>query len=787
MAGMDQIIQHSKGIQLGLVIAACPLLGYYWSQLGLPGVWIIVVLALCFASLIFSVWLVKWLVDRDDGTEEMKQVAGPIREGAEAFLRVQYTSIAKIAVLVCLLLGGAFFMREPPKAAAKYVTSASMAVMTCVAFCIGSFFSGVSGWIGMWVSVRANLRVASCAGKYRYDDAMSVSLRGGAFCGLFVVTLCILGISTLFCVFQVNVFGDPAVITRIPHLLVGYSFGASLVALFAQLGGGIYTKAADVGADMVGKVEKDIPEDDPRNPAVIADLVGDNVGDCAGRGADLFESISGEIIGAMILGADLAERAHLPNAVSLMFFPVIIHGCDLVVSSIAVMTVKTKRLPGSAHYDEEEEKSKDILTLWEDPMDSLQRGYRIALILAVIMVGAFARLMLHNEEHPSVWMHYLGAALIGLLTSYVFVEVTKYYTDYKYTPVQKIALASKYGHGTNVISGVAVGMESTAIPAIVIGLAMIAAYWTGETSGLKDSDGNPVGGLFGTAIATMGMLSTAVYILAMDTFGPITDNAGGIVEMSNQPERCRDITDRLDAVGNVTKATTKGYSIGAAGLASFLLFRAFLDIVNEYSATPLTDINISIPEVFVSGLMGGMLVYLFSSLAMAAVGKTASEVVNEVRAQFAMKPGIIQGTDKPDYDKCVALVTEASLREMIKPGLLAIGLPVLVGVSNRILGAYTNRPLLGVEALAAFMMFATATGILMALFLNNAGGAWDNAKKYVETGAHGGKGSDAHKAAVTGDTVGDPFKDTAGPSIHVLIKLLATITLVMCPIFINSA
>lgn len=485
----------------------------------------------------------------------------------------------------------------------------------------------------------------------------------------------------------------------------------------------------------------------------------------------------------MILGADLAEKANLPNPVAFMFFPVLIHAFDLVVSSIAVLVTRPRRI---STKEEDSEKGKDTMSCWEDPMDCLKRGYIVAMLLALVAIAALSRLMLHTNEAKGVWVHYFACAVIGLLTSYVFVEVTKYYTDYKHTPVQKIALASKTGHGTNVIAGVAVGMESTAIPAIVIGIAVLTAFWIGETSGLKDEEGNPTGGLFGTAIATMGMLSTAVYVLAMDTFGPITDNAGGIVEMSNQPEYVRDITDRLDAVGNVTKATTKGYSIGAAGLASFLLFRAFLDIVNEYSATPLTNVNISTPEVFISGLLGAMLVYLFSAYAMNAVGKTASEVVNEVRAQFAHKPGIMTYTEKPDYDRCVMLVTQSALKEMVRPGVLAIGLPIAVGVVFRIVGAQTHRPLLGVECVASFMMFATATGILMALFLNNSGGAWDNAKKYIETGAHGGKYSEAHKAAVTGDTVGDPFKDTAGPSIHVLIKLLATITLVLSPLFLNK-
>eukprot|EP00668_Euglena_longa_P014443 GGOE01018433.1.p1 GENE.GGOE01018433.1~~GGOE01018433.1.p1 ORF type:complete len:816 (-),score=185.58 GGOE01018433.1:265-2442(-) len=721
----------------------------------------------------------------------MKAIADPIKEGAEAFLRVQYRAILKITLLVCIFLFLAFLFREPPRAAKANhfaIGTVFTAIITCSSFLVGACFSAASGYIGMWVSVRANLRVASAAGRNKYCDAMSIALRGGAFCGLLVVTLCIFGLSLLFFSMRAIFSQSSTDDIYIPHLLVGYSFGASLVALFAQLGGGIFTKAADVGADMVGKIEVNIPEDDPRNPVVIADLVGDNVGDCAGRGADLFESIAGEIIGAMIIGADLARHASLRDPLAFMFFPVLIHALDLVVSSIAVMMTHPRRLgTGRLPTDDapDAEKGQDLMSQYEDPMDCLKRGYSLALFLAMISVGLLARVMLFIDSAPNVWLHFFGCALIGMMTAFLFLHVTQYYTDYRHAPVQRIALACKTGHGTSVIAGVAVGLESTAMPTTIIMVALLSSFWMGETCGLVDESGRPVGGLFGTAIATMGMLSTAVFVLAMDTFGPITDNAGGIVEMSRQPDYVRDITDRLDAVGNVTKATTKGYSIGAAGLASFLLFRAFLDAVNSYTGShkPFELVNIATPEVFLSGLLGGMLVMLFSAFSIAAVGRTAQEVVVEVREQFLNKPGILLNTEKPDYDRCVAIVTSASLREMVKPGFLAIMLPVVVGFGMRLIGVYTQRPLLGVECVASFVMFATATGILMALFLNNAGGAWDNAKKYIETGAHGGKGGDAHKAAVTGDTVGDPFKDTAGPSIHVLIKLLSTITLVLCPLF----
>eukprot|EP00759_Apiculatamorpha_spiralis_P024309 PhF_6_TR27875/c0_g1_i1/m.40785 len=624
----------------------------------------------------------------------------------------------------------------------------------------------------MWMAVRVNLRCAAAAAKLSYPMAFHLAMRGGLVCGVLVVGLCILGLCALYTGIHAYL-GPASVAVKIPHYVVGYGFGASLVALFAQLGGGIYTKAADVGADMVGKVEASIPEDDPRNPAVIADLVGDNVGDCAGRGADLFESITGEIIGAMILGASLAEAAGLERVTAFMFYPLLIHAFDLVISSIAVMMLdtRTSKTNGDSGF--------------EDPLISLERGYLIALGQGVIVVGFLSRILLNTTRAPQAWLHYMGCGVIGIVTSYLFVLFTKYYTDYKYAPVQRIAHASKTGHGTNVIAGIAVGMESTALPTMTIGFALISSFWLGQTSGLTDASGHPIGGLFGTAVATMGMLSTAVYVLAMDTFGPITDNAGGIVEMSEQSAAARGITDRLDAVGNVTKATTKGYSIGAAGLASFLLLRAFLDLVADFTGKKVTHIDLAVPEVFVASLMGGALIYLFAGWSISAVGKTAGDVVEEVRRQFREHPGIMDHTERPDYTRCVSIVTSAALREMIKPGLFAVGTPVFIGVLFRYVGKYTDQPLLGPEAVGGMLMFATATGILVALFLNNAGGAFDNAKKYIEQGAHGGKRSFAHQAAVTGDTVGDPLKDTAGPSIHVLIKMLSTITLVTCPLFLN--
>ncbi|CAI0442081.1 unnamed protein product [Linum tenue] len=465
----------------------------------------------------------------------------------------------------------------------------------------------------------------------------------------------------------------------------------------------------------------------------------------------------------MILGGTMSKRCKLEDPSGFILFPLVVHSFDLVISSIGVLSIRGTR-------------NASVKSPMEDPMAILQKGYSITIVLAVLTFGASTRWMLYTEQAPSAWFNFALCGLVGIMTAYAFVWITKYYTDYKYEPVRSLALASSTGHGTNIIAGVSLGLESTALPVLVISVAIVSAFWLGQTSGLVDESGNPIGGLFGTAVATMGMLSTAGYVLTMDMFGPIADNAGGIVEMSQQPESVREITDLLDAVGNTTKATTKGFAIGSAALASFLLFSAYMDEVSTFSQealTQVTQVDIAIPEVFVGGLLGSMLIFLFSAWACSAVGRTAQEVVNEVRRQFIERPGIMEYKEKPDYGRCVAIVASASLREMIKPGALAIISPMVVG-----------QPLLGAKVVAAMLMFATVSGILMALFLNTAGGAWDNAKKYIETGVLGGKGSECHKAAVTGDTVGDPFKDTAGPSLHVLIKMLATITLVMAPIFL---
>ena len=492
------------------------------------------------------------------------------------------------------------------------------------------------------------------------------------------------------------------------------------------------------------------------------------MGDCSARGADLFESIAAEVISAMILGATMAKSAGIEDATGFIMFPLVIHAMDCIVSACGIMSIS------------------ETSARREDPYVVLKSGYNVAISLAVFGFGAACRFMLATEKHPGAWFYFYLCGLIGIACAYTFVFIAQYYTDYKYSPVRVIAEASTTGHGTNIIAGIGVGMESTAAPVIVISIAIISAYWCGNWSGITNSNGEAIGGLFGTAVATMGMLSTAAYVLTMDVFGPIADNAGGIVEMSEQPESVRDICDELDAVGNTTKATTKGYAIGSAALASFLLFSAFMDEVSAFTGKPFDQVDIAIPEVFVGGLLGAALVYLFSAWSITAVGRSAQEVVREVRRQFAERPGIMTHEETPDYARCVAIVAASALREMVRPGALAVLSPVVVGIVFKNVGYATGQELLGVKAVAAFLMFATVAGILMALFLNTAGGAWDNAKKYVETGAHGGKGSEAHKAAVSGDTVGDPFKDTAGPSIHVLIKMLATITLVMAPMFLDG-
>jgi len=698
------------------------------------------VLAISVLSLGVAVLFSRYVLSQDTGTPQMQKISNAIKEGAEAFLRRQNRTIVWLAAAVAIIIyaGYAFLKGD-----------ATLAVRMTVSFVIGAACSLAAGFSGMWVSIRSNIRVASAA-RTDLNRALQIALRGGAVTGLSVVALSLLGVGILFWVF--GGLADPQ---KVPHQILAFGFGASFVALFAQLGGGIYTKAADVGADLVGKVEAGIPEDDPRNPAVIADLVGDNVGDCAGRGADLFESTAAENIGAMVLGVALYPVFGLKG----ILFPLMARAFGLIASIIGVLFVKVK---GD-----------------EDPMKSLNRGYLVTTVAALGGFYAAVQLLLQGN------MHLFAAGVIGIITSFLFVWITQYYTEYRYRPVQEIAKSCTTGPATTIITGFAVALECTALPVLVISAAILSSYYLGTNAGLAVPA--QAAGLYGTAIATMGMLSTAAYILAMDTFGPITDNAGGIVEMSRQPEEARKRTDRLDSVGNTTKALTKGYAIGSAALAAFLLFSAYKDEVKTLLGKgPDFEFPIDIGNVpvFTGALLGAMLVFLFSALAIRAVGRTAQTVIEEVRRQFRENKGIMEGTADPDYGTCVDLVAKAALKAMVLPGLLPVAGPVLVGVIFRYFSGPNDVAPVGATSVAALLMVGTITGILLATMMNNGGGAWDNAKKYIETGALGGKGSDAHKASVVGDTVGDPFKDTAGPSLHVLIKLLSTITLVAAPLFI---
>ncbi|HWW23456.1 MAG TPA: sodium-translocating pyrophosphatase [Edaphobacter sp.] len=741
-------------------------------------IWLWIALVVGVLALVAAFVLAKSVIAADAGTADMQVISNAIREGAEAFLRRQYKTIGAIAVVLAIVLFVGYQLSP---------RTAPYAMKTVVSFLVGAVCSALAGYTGMYCSIRANIRTASAA-RSSLNMALQMALRGGAVTGLVVVALSLLGVGVLFLF-----FGGLEHPEAVPYQLVGFGFGASLVALFAQLGGGIYTKAADVGADLVGKVEAGIPEDDPRNPAVIADLVGDNVGDCAGRGADLFESTAAENVGAMILGAALYPVFGVKG----ILFPLIVHAINLISSLVGVFVVKTR---------------ED-----EDPMHALNKGFYVTAALALAGFAGAVYLMLNGPLVQPIWL--LGCGVIGLGTAFLFVWITEYYTESIYRPVKSIAEASLTGPATNIISGLAVGMETPALPVIVISAALLLSYYFGvqglaAVTGISDY----AKGIYGTAIATMGMLSCAAYILAMDTFGPITDNAGGIIEMSHQPHEIRERTDKLDSAGNTTKALTKGYAIGSASLAAFLLFSAYLEQIKTIvtdkvthaggympAGWSFTNINLAQIPVFVGALLGAMLTYLFSSLAIKAVGRTAQMVVQDVRAQFKENPGIMEGTSKPDYARCVHIVTGAALKEMVLPGVLAVSLPVAVGLifrhfsgsyqaNSAIYAAGTILPvpaiagvavnLAGAEAVAGLLMVGTISGVLLAMLMNNGGGAWDNAKKFIETGQYGGKKSEAHKAAVVGDTVGDPFKDTAGPSLHVLIKLLATITLVLAPLFV---
>ncbi len=711
-------------------------------------IWIIPVAAGIIA-IIFALLMARDVLSRDPGTEKMQEIGNTILEGAMAFLKRQYGTIGMLSVVIGVIVAALLGWLSAPKELEQLqIDRFGIAWRTGVAFLAGAFCSSISGFIGMYISVKSNVRCAAAAQKGGLTQAIAVALRGGAVSGFLIVSLSLLGVTAMY-----YAFGGAANPQIAPHLIVGFGFGASFVALFAQLGGGIYTKAADMGADLVGKVEAGIPEDDPRNAAVIADLVGDNVGDCAGRGADLFESTAAENIGAMILG--IAVYAVTKNPAWILF-PLVVRAFGLIASMIGILSVKGKE--------------------GENPMNALNRGYFVSLALSI--VGMYFGIMIMLENN--MWL--FAAGTVGIITSVIIVYVTQYYTEPQYRPVQSIAKASRTGPATNMVAGCAVGFETTLATAVIIGAALLLTYWMGTMTGIVG------GGAFGTAVATMGMLMTCSYILAMDTFGPITDNANGIIEMAGVGGKVRAVTDKLDAVGNTTKALTKGYAMVSAGLAAFLLFQAYLDRVallkgvHEY-----TIVNLARVEVFVGALLAAMLVFLFSAMAIRAVGNTAGKIIEEVRRQFRADPGIMKGTSRPDYARAVDITAAAGIKEMMGPGILAVGVPVAIGIIFRFIPGYDAA-----MAVAAVLMVGTIVGIMMASFMNNAGGAWDNAKKLIESGEYKdekgqvlGKGTPTHAAAVVGDTVGDPFKDTAGPSLHVLVKLLSTITLVLAPLFIS--